>query len=178
MHMRPILICFSDTAKVFTSLSLFTLLSEPLGSLIMALAAFMGGVGSFQRIQQFLVSKPTPDRRKFPFLRTSIDSASDVGYDSDKDSKASQKSRYSLEIAEMGSSEAIVIENGYFGWDEEKQPMGWMQGIDMTVPRAKITMVGTYICQACMHPVLISSQWDQSGAGSRPCLRLSSANFR
>jgi len=127
-----------DTAKVFTSLSLFTLLSEPLGSLIMALAAFMGGVGSYQRIQEFLVSKPTPERRKFPFLRTSISSASDVGYDSDKDSKASHKSRYSLEITEMGSSDAIVIENGYFGWDEEKQPMGWMQGIDVTVPRAKV----------------------------------------
>lgn len=130
-----------DTAKVFTSLSLFTLLSEPLGSLIMALAAFMGGVGSFQRIQEFLVSKPTPDRRKFPFLRTSIGSVSDAGYESDKDSKASQKSRCSLELSEINSSEAIVIENGYFGWDEEKQPMGWMQGIDMTVPRAKITMV-------------------------------------
>ena len=35
-----------DTAKVFTSLSLFTLLSEPLSSLIMSLSSFMGGVGS------------------------------------------------------------------------------------------------------------------------------------
>jgi ATP-binding cassette subfamily C (CFTR/MRP) protein 1 len=130
-----------DTAKVFTSLSLFNLLSEPLSSLIMALASFMGGVGSFQRIQEFLSLEPNGERRKFPFLRSSIGSASDVGYDSDKDSKASQKSRFSLEITDMGSSEAIVIENGYFGWDKEKQPMGWLQGIDMIVPRAKITMV-------------------------------------
>lgn len=130
-----------DTAKVFTSLSLFTLLSEPLTSLIMAIASFMGGVGSFQRIQEFLSTPPTPERRKFPFLRNSISSASDVGYDSDKDSKASQKSRYSLEMSGMASSEAIVIENGFFGWDKEKQPAGFMQGIDLTVPRAKITMV-------------------------------------
>jgi ATP-binding cassette subfamily C (CFTR/MRP) protein 1 len=107
----------------------------------MALAAFMGGVGSFQRIQEFLSSKPTPDKRKFPFLRTSIGSAIDADYDSDKESKASQKSRYSLEMAELGSSDAIVIESGYFGWDEGKEPAGCMHDINMTVPRAKITMV-------------------------------------
>lgn len=132
-----------DTAKVFTSLSLFTLLSEPLGSLIMALAALMGGVGSFQRIQAFLATETRTERRKFPFLRNSIGSASDVGYESDKDSNASQKSRFSLEIRELSSSgsQAVVVENGYFGWDKVKQPMGWLQGINMTVPRAKITMV-------------------------------------
>ncbi|KAL2024878.1 hypothetical protein VTK56DRAFT_3577 [Thermocarpiscus australiensis] len=41
-----------DTARVFTALSLFALLSEPLASLVMALAAFLGAVGSFTRIQQ------------------------------------------------------------------------------------------------------------------------------
>ncbi|KAF2267153.1 hypothetical protein CC78DRAFT_566318 [Lojkania enalia] len=132
-----------DTAKVFTSLSLFSLLSEPLGSLIMALASFMGGVGSFQRIQAFLSSEPRIDKRKFPSMRSSIGSASDIGEDADKDSMASQKSRFSLDIRELSasSSHAILIEKGFFGWDQEKQPMGFLQSINMTVPRAKITMV-------------------------------------
>jgi ATP-binding cassette, subfamily C (CFTR/MRP), member 1 len=131
-----------DTAKVFTSLSLFSLLTEPLGSLIMALAGFMGGVGSFKRIQSFLTSESRPEKRRFPFMRNSLGSASDLDFDSDKDSNASQKSRFSLEITELHSgSQAVVIEKGFFGWDPEKQPQGWLQDINMTVPRAKITMV-------------------------------------
>lgn len=134
-----------DTARVFTSLSLFTLLTEPLGSLIMALASFMGGVGSFARIQEFLVQEARPEQRKLPSsFRNSVSSASDVGGDeSDKGSNSSQKSRFSMEIRDRGltSTQAVVIENGFFGWDKEKEPMGCLQSINMTVPRAKITMV-------------------------------------
>lgn len=131
-----------DTATVFTSLSLFTLLSEPLGSLIMALAAFMGGVGSFRRIQGFLTAETRTEKRKLPFLRSSIGSASDLDYESDKGSDSSQKSRFSLEIRDLGStgSLAVIIERGHFGWDKEKQT-GVLQSINMSVPRAKITMV-------------------------------------
>ncbi|KAF2634043.1 hypothetical protein P280DRAFT_52852 [Massarina eburnea CBS 473.64] len=135
-----------DTAKVFTSLSLFNLLSEPLGSLIMALASFMGGVGSIRRIQAFLNTDPLVERRKFPNQRGSIEFPSDAEFDSDKDSKTSQKSRDSFQIEPAGSfgvsgSQAVVIENGNFGWDREKQPSGVLQNISTVVPRAKITMV-------------------------------------
>jgi ABC-type multidrug transport system fused ATPase/permease subunit len=131
-----------DTAKVFTSLSLFTLLSEPLGSLIMSLSSFMGGVGSFRRIQDFLSTERRIERRKFPAL-PSLGSDDDLGYGSDKGSTSSQKSRFSLEIREItpNSSQAIIIENGFFGWDKQKQPLGLLQSVNMTVPRAKITMV-------------------------------------
>jgi ABC-type bacteriocin/lantibiotic exporter with double-glycine peptidase domain len=108
----------------------------------MALAGFMGGVGSFKRIQEFLSLESLTERRKFPFMRSSIGSASELGgYESEKDSD-SQKSRFSLEITEMQSgSQAVIIDKGYFGWDKEKQPQGCLQSINMTVPRAKITMV-------------------------------------
>ncbi|KAL1591926.1 hypothetical protein SLS60_011518 [Paraconiothyrium brasiliense] len=132
-----------DTAKVFTSLSLFTLLSEPLSSLIMSLSSFMGGVGSFQRIQKFLVTPTQVERRRSPYTVGTLGSASDLGDESDKDSDKSQKSRYSLDIREVGSSSstAVLIENGCFGWDQEKQPEGCLQAINMAVPRGKITMV-------------------------------------
>ncbi|CAI6342532.1 unnamed protein product [Periconia digitata] len=135
-----------DTAKVFTSLSLFTLLSEPLGSLIMALASLMGGVGSFQRIQEFLGKEPLAERRKFPHLRQSIDSSSDVGYDTDNESKDSRKSRDSSPKARLSTlgfsgTQTVVVENGSFGWDKEKQPSGLLSDINMVVPRAKITMI-------------------------------------
>ncbi|KAF1951521.1 hypothetical protein CC80DRAFT_553172 [Byssothecium circinans] len=135
-----------DTAKVFTSLSLFTLLSEPLGSLIMALAAFMGGMGSIRRIQDFLSTEALADQRRFPNHRASIGSSSDVGYESDKDSKQSQKSRCSLQIQPVGafgnsSSQAIIIENGTFGWDKDTQPAGILKDISAVVPRGKVTML-------------------------------------
>lgn len=110
----------------------------------MALAALMGGVGSFQRIQTFLTSGSRIDTRKMPSMRNSISSTSDIGgYDSDKDSNASQKSRFSLEIRELipTGSQAVIIDKGYFGWDKDKQPTGWLQNVNMTVPRAKLTMV-------------------------------------
>ena len=59
----------------------------------------------------------------------------------EKGSVASQKSRSSIEVKESNTFQAIVIEDGYFGWDPEKQPEGTLQQIDMIVPRGKITMV-------------------------------------
>ncbi|CAN9446968.1 unnamed protein product [Alternaria alternata] len=133
-----------DTATVFTSLSLFTLLTEPLGSLIMALSSLMGGVGSFKRIQDFLTLAPRDEHRKFPSIYGGSTACLSVaGTESDKGSETSQKSRCSIEVKEYSAlgSQAIVIENGYFGWDPVRQPSGTLQDIDMIVPRGKITMV-------------------------------------
>lgn len=68
---------------------------------------------------------------------------SDLDDESDKDSVASQKSRFSSDAREVGfsSSTAVLVENGYFGWDKEKQTMGCLQAINLAVPRGKITMV-------------------------------------
>jgi len=129
---------------VFTSLSLFTLLTEPLGSLIMALSSLMGGVGSFQRIQEFLMIAPRVEKRKVPsYHGGNVTFVSELGSDSDKHSEPSQKSRSSFEFKEPNAlgSQAVVIENGYFGWDPVKQPGGTLQNINMIVPRGKITMV-------------------------------------
>jgi len=83
-----------DTARVFTALSLFVLLAEPLASLVMALAAFLGAVGSFTRIQQFLSSDERADSRERQ-LR-------------EKDPKV---------------DEAIVIRGADIGWDTSKSPL-------------------------------------------------------
>lgn len=132
-----------DTATVFTSLSLFTLLAEPLSSLIMALSALMGGVGSFKRIQEFVSMEARTERRKFPSIHGSVSSSNiSIDTNSDKNSELSQKDRLSVELYEMNSLgyQAVVIENGLFGWDKDK-PSGILQGINMIVPRGKITMV-------------------------------------
>ncbi|OCL10209.1 hypothetical protein AOQ84DRAFT_3965, partial [Glonium stellatum] len=136
-----------DTARVFTSLSLFSLLTEPLGSLIMSLATFMGAVGCFQRIQAFLDTEPRVDRRKKPLLLT--DSARTSQSDSvlEKSGGASQQSGFSVEKFHPGeqypysSPDTIFIQDGCFGWDKEKNPSGCLKSINMVVPRAKLTML-------------------------------------
>jgi ATP-binding cassette subfamily C (CFTR/MRP) protein 1 len=130
-----------DTATVFTSLSLFTLLAEPLSSLIMALSALMGGVGSFKRIQEFVSMEARVERRKVPCIHGSASSLS-INSESDKNSEISQKDGLSMEMYERNAlgSQAVVIENGLFGWDKDK-PSGTLHDISMIVPRGKITMV-------------------------------------
>ncbi|KAH8881037.1 P-loop containing nucleoside triphosphate hydrolase protein [Thozetella sp. PMI_491] len=103
-----------DTARVFTSLSLFALLSEPLASLVMSLASFMGALGSFVRIQQFLDSEERSDTRcKLPeFDETNKSAASD----------------------------AITVSSADFGWSSSKQsPL--LRGIQFSVPFRQLTMV-------------------------------------
>lgn len=82
------------------------------------------------------------ERRKFPSIHGSIGSSITIDSNSDKGSEDSQKDRFSVELCDMNSlgSQAIVIENGMFGWDKDK-PSGTLQGISMIVPRGKITMV-------------------------------------
>ena len=104
----------------------------------------MGGVGSFKRIQEFVSVETQPEHRKFPFARGSVGwTLYDTASESEKGSNDSQKSRSSIEIKETNSlgSQAIVIENGYFGWDKANIPSGTLQAINMVVPRGKITMV-------------------------------------
>jgi ATP-binding cassette, subfamily C (CFTR/MRP), member 1 len=103
-----------DTARVFTSLSLFALLSEPLASLVMALAAFLGAAGSFVRIQTFLESDeradiPKPDE---VFGKPAVD---------------------------RSAPDAITVQAGDFGWDPTKDPL--LKNITMSVPWQKLTMI-------------------------------------
>ncbi len=103
-----------DTARVFTALSLFALLSEPLASMVMALAAFLGAAGSFVRIQQFLESEERADVK--------------VG------DEATEKSQF-----DGSSLDAVAIQAGNFGWDPTKEPL--LKDITLSVPWRKLTMV-------------------------------------
>lgn len=82
------------------------------------------------------------ERRRFPSIHGSVASNLSIDTASDKKSEMSQKGRNSLEVSEMSplGSQAIVIENGLFGWDKDK-PSGTLHGINLIVPRGKITMV-------------------------------------
>ena len=71
-----------DTAKAFTTLSLFALLADPLAVLLMALMSFTGAIGCFSRIQTFLESQEHVDSRIKPTKPPSDGSQSSQTIDS------------------------------------------------------------------------------------------------
>lgn len=106
----------------------------------MALANFMGSVGSFQRIQEFLNTEVRVDDRKIsrPFDLLDKDFTKffrDPGLASSQHTlRADTPPEY------PGSpSTAIVVKDGGFGWDKEKQPV--VQQITLTVPKEKFVML-------------------------------------
>ncbi|KAK0716329.1 ABC transporter [Lasiosphaeris hirsuta] len=101
-----------DTARVFTALSLFALLSEPLASLVMSLATFLGAVGSFSRIQQFLESDERMDGRQLE----------------PNDNGRPKPCR-----------NAITVQEADFAWDATKPPQ--LRQVSLAIPWAKFTMV-------------------------------------
>jgi ATP-binding cassette subfamily C (CFTR/MRP) protein 1 len=128
-----------DTSRVFTSMSLFALLTEPLSSFVMALSTFMGSVGCFQRIQAFLEADSRVDSR-----------ASRVKDSHSTDSSWSTKGPHDLmekgdstqaKRAARGSLDgiAVLVQDGAFGYDTEKEPN--LRNINAQVPAGKFTLV-------------------------------------
>ncbi|KAL8732959.1 MAG: hypothetical protein Q9166_002357 [cf. Caloplaca sp. 2 TL-2023] len=135
-----------DTTKVFTSLSLFALLAEPLSSLIMALMAFAGSLGCFSRIQAFLETDEHVDKR----FRSPAD------YDSVNASSSNESSTSSMAWTEKSIStvaserpllpftrpsggDALSVESGSFGYDVSKEAL--ISSIQAKIPRGKLTII-------------------------------------
>ena len=73
------------------------------------------------------------------------------------------------------SSTAILIENGYFGWENDKRTSSCLQAINIAVPRGKITMiVGPVGCgKSTLIKVLTGEVVPQSGKVEKhPNLRI------
>ncbi|KAK2853332.1 hypothetical protein FQN49_005174 [Arthroderma sp. PD_2] len=148
-----------DISRVFTSLSLFALLAEPLQSLIMSLVTFLGSVGCFTRIQEFLDKAPRVDSRRQPDERINLFSLSqqtlalsdkDAAKTNEKTARSSttptiksMKSGNSFPFKGMALSnpeiDAVAIRDGCFAWENEKGSV--LKSINMTCPRSKTTVI-------------------------------------
>lgn len=136
-----------DTSRVFTSLSLFTLLSDPLSSLIMSLLTFMGSVGSFHRIQEFLAKDIRRDSRKlhasveFLHQEDQLSSPKKTSFSGSTDTAIEKFSAAATASSEhmLSPFAAIFLRNADFGWDIDTAPL--LHSINMTVPKNKFTMV-------------------------------------
>ncbi|KAJ5160374.1 uncharacterized protein N7482_007378 [Penicillium canariense] len=133
-----------NVSRVFTSLSLFSLLSDPLLTLVMALMSFAGSVGSFARIQEFLDKPDHSDpRRNAPRIPSLEDLGEAKLLSKSGDLDMSSSHSESVESFKRGSAftsaNAAMIQNGTFGWDAEKEPV--LKDITVTVPRGSFTML-------------------------------------
>lgn len=136
-----------DVSKAFTSLSLFALLADPLSSLIMALTAFAGSVGSFTRIQTFLETEDHTDPRARTLIPSSNQSHSlktDMSQGSSSDAWDEKSAAISISgkfgmHSTSPNENAFLVENATFGWEAHKDAL--LKSIQMKVPRGKFTMV-------------------------------------
>jgi ABC-type multidrug transport system fused ATPase/permease subunit len=132
-------------ARVFTSLSLFSLLSDPLMTLVMALMSFLGSVGSFVRIQEFLDKEDHSDRRRdVPHIPSLEDLGEAKLLSKSGDLDLSSSNSESVESLKRGSTtstspNAATIQNGNFSWQSSKEPV--LKDISITIPRGSFTML-------------------------------------
>jgi ATP-binding cassette subfamily C (CFTR/MRP) protein 1 len=132
-----------DTARVFTSLSLFTLLSDPLQSLILTMATFMSSVGSFHRIQDFLERDIRTDERIKPELeqvfKNSVEYKSKTNTtDADIDHEKSPVTTLRDDTHQVFDQNVITVVDGAFGYDGKK-PL--LNEVNLIVPQNKLTMI-------------------------------------
>ncbi|KAH6876442.1 P-loop containing nucleoside triphosphate hydrolase protein [Thelonectria olida] len=132
-----------DTNRMFTSLSLFALLQEPLTSFVTSLSSLMGSIGCFVRIQSFLNSdvrvddRVTEDGNKCDGSWTSRSSDSAP----EKDSSPEEKPKLLKDPVPARSlnGNAVVVKAGAFGYDTTKKPT--LSDISAEVPLGKFTML-------------------------------------
>ncbi|KAF4957433.1 hypothetical protein FSARC_11314 [Fusarium sarcochroum] len=132
-----------DTNRMFTSLSLFALLQEPLTSFVTSLSSLMGSVGSFARIQSYLSTDVRIDDRilkddKSNGSLTSKSSSSDREKDLASAEKESTLPRDSLLKGSLDGN-AIVVKGGSFGYDSTQKPT--LSDINVEVPLSKFTLI-------------------------------------
>ncbi|KAH7125806.1 ABC transporter type 1, transmembrane domain-containing protein [Dactylonectria macrodidyma] len=132
-----------DTNRMFTSLSLFALLQDPLASFVTSLSSLMGSIGCSEQIQSFLNSDVHVDDRviqdgnKCDGSWTSRSSGSAI----EKDSLPEEEPKLLKNPApkRLLNGNAVVVKAGAFGYGTTKEPI--LSDINATVPLGKFTML-------------------------------------
>jgi len=126
----------------------------------MSLAAFVGAVGCFVRIQEFLNKEERKDQRKNPMdyieelsqMGTpTIDSPATFAAEKQSVRTNSTASSTILTLGFKGnqvkhtSSDVVIVQDSCFGWEDNEKPL--LKNISIRVPRQKLTiLVGPVGC--------------------------------
>ncbi|KAF5590002.1 multidrug resistance [Fusarium subglutinans] len=134
-----------DINRIFTSLSLFALLNEPISSFVTSLSSLMGSVGSFARIQAFLNTDVRVDSRIISYDDKSEGSSSPVSLRSEKekDSGLSEKEPNTIQrgplLVDSLDGNCIVVKTCAFGYDSTQKPI--LSDVTAHVPLGNLTLV-------------------------------------
>ncbi|KAF9765371.1 hypothetical protein IL306_002342 [Fusarium sp. DS 682] len=133
-----------DTNRMFTSLSLFALLQDPLASFVTSLSSFMGSVGSFARIQSFLSTDSRVDNRVIQEDNKSDGSSifKSSAREGEMGSSMPEKEPKQLENELLQGSlngNTIIVQAGSFGYDKTQKPI--LSNINAAVPSEKFTLI-------------------------------------
>ncbi|KAL4766171.1 putative ABC multidrug transporter [Aspergillus foveolatus] len=132
-----------DTSTVYTALSLFSLLADPLMSLVMAMMAFAGSVGSFSRIQAFLEKESHVDPRDkvltHPFNPLKLSKQLAFVAQSEVAVSESGSSQFSKGSASSLLHHIITVQHGSFGWNTEEEPS--VKNVSIAVPSGTLTIL-------------------------------------
>jgi ABC-type multidrug transport system fused ATPase/permease subunit len=136
-----------STSKIFTSLSIFALGTDPLLTLVMALMQFAASAGSFTRIEEFL-NKDTVQSIRAGYedsagtqkrqLSPTAASLADISEEGDIEMEPKPLHPENPFLALSGTA-AIDIEKASFGWDTKKDPI--LKDITATIAPGTFTMV-------------------------------------
>lgn len=121
-----------STSKIYTSLSIFALGTDPLLTLVMALMQFAAAAGSFARIEEFL-SKETVQPTRAAASASAIPKKGHLSAQTVSTvAGASEEGDIELETKPLKSdstlvppstSESLNLHKASFGWDTEKEPI-------------------------------------------------------
>jgi ATP-binding cassette subfamily C (CFTR/MRP) protein 1 len=135
---------------VYTALSIFALMTDPITTLVMSLSAFAGSIGSFTRIQEFLEKDTLINKRLVSSPQTSSEElvkGSAVRDLSEKSSMVMSDSE-TLRNSATGTpprsdtppaGDMIIVHDAEFSWDPNGDPL--LTSINMVIPESRISMV-------------------------------------
>jgi len=123
------------TAKMFTTITLITLITSPLGLVFQGIPNIMGAVNCLQRIQKFLQAETKSDHRLL--LQGSLNGVPPSSTNEDIELGV-LKSDVNVSLLKARTENAVVIQNGTFGWKAE-EPI--LQDISMSIQSSQLTLI-------------------------------------
>ena len=124
---------------MFTSLSLLTLLTQPLSQAFQRIPTFIASVGCFQRIQKFLENETKSDHRLMIDRTTAFREDEEVEVDGNNIELQTLRNDPKGSDHQTANKDAIVIRNGSFGWKISEEPV--LSDINLAIVESSLTMI-------------------------------------
>ncbi|KAM7186181.1 ABC transporter [Rhypophila sp. PSN 637] len=122
-----------DPARIFTSISLLYLISEPLFNLFAGMMELMSAIGCIARVEQFLQSPSRTDSR------TNGRVGGTRAHSSDDEKKSGSNTELSGLEVQNPDRACISVKDGSFGWEDESSPV--LRNLNFSVSAGDIVFV-------------------------------------